>query len=65
MRLLIRSGIALIAILVVIVVTDALAFRGHYRNAFWHEVQVRTGLLHKPKTEHAKRTVGHASAPVH
>ena len=65
MRLLIRSGMAIIAALVILVVTDAFGFRGRYRNEVWHEVQVWTGLLHKSKTEHAKRTVGHASAPVH
>lgn len=57
LRMLAGGAIALIAALLAI---DATAYRGHYRKAAWHEFQLRTGLLHKRKIDHKKRTAaGH------
>jgi hypothetical protein len=54
MRLLSGSVVALVVIWLVV---DAAAYRGHYRKAAWHEFQRRIGVLHnhRHKLEHTKR----------
>jgi hypothetical protein len=59
MRLLIGSAVALIAVLFL---ADSIAYRGQYRNAAWHEIQARTGLLQKPKTDHSRRPAHHVKS---
>ena len=56
LRILIGSIVALIAALLLV---DATAYRGHYRKAAWHEFELRTGLLHKRKSEHPKRAAAY------
>ena len=54
-----RVLIGIVALLAVLLLVDAAAFRGHYRKTAWHEFELRTGLLHKRKTEHTKRAAAY------
>jgi hypothetical protein len=60
LRILIGSIVALIAVLLLV---DATAYRGHYRKAAWHELELRAGFLHpQHKGGHPKRAAADPQA---